>query len=265
MRKFLLLILTSMMTVFAMAIGRNDGSTKANAIDFDWNKGIEHDGGTKWYRVDLAPLYEEENPSLALYLTNPSNVVGSSVKVSMVATVGGETESKEYTIAARQYKAYTANASLLIRMNQTDIYLTLTSDGAIKLSAKVFEASDLDETCKDARTLAWDTETIQPRTYSAWWRVDLKPVKEAPMQNKDAKITITNTGSGEVNLRMGQSLDCPSSGLSKRTFTLAAGASVVDTVPRSMIMSVQPDELYFSVENIEQPVSMKVEIGRAHV
>ena len=73
MKKFFLLTIASMVTVFAMAIGDDSGSTKANAIDFDWDKGVEHTGGTKWYRVDLAPLYEEDNPSLTLYLTNPSN------------------------------------------------------------------------------------------------------------------------------------------------------------------------------------------------
>ena len=165
MKKFLTLVVALVLTIPMMAAGRNDGSTKANAIDFDWDKGVTHTGGTKWYRVDLAPLYEEENPSLTLYLTNPSNVVGSSVDVSMSATVAGQSESKDYTIAARQYKTYTANASMLVRMKQTEIYLTLTSnpkvgtESTIKLSAKVFEAADLDETCKDARTLAWSTST----------------------------------------------------------------------------------------------------------
>ena len=60
MKKFFLLSIASMMTVFAMAIGRNDGSTKANAIDFDWENQMEHTSGTKWYRVNLDPLYEEE-------------------------------------------------------------------------------------------------------------------------------------------------------------------------------------------------------------
>ena len=116
MKKFLTLVVALVMTIPIMAIGRNDGSTKANAIDFDWDKGLEHESGTKWYRVDLAPLYEEENPSLALYLTNPSNAVGTSVDVSMQATVAGQTESSDYTIYARQYKTYTANASMLVRM-----------------------------------------------------------------------------------------------------------------------------------------------------
>ena len=258
MKKFFLLIMASLMTTFAMAIGRNDGSTKANSIDFDWDRGVEHDSGTKWYRVDLAPLYEEENPSLTLYLTNPSNVVGTSVSVHMKATIAGQEEEKDYTIAARQYKSFTANASMLIRMKQTEIYLTLNSNGKIKLSAKVFEASDLDETCKDARVLNWNTATIQEPMYSAWWKVDLAPVKNA--NRKDAKITITNTGTRDVTLKVGQSLDCPSSGVTKRIYQLPVGESVVDTVPQSMINGVQPDELYFGVENIESEVTMKVEL-----
>ncbi|MBQ4018890.1 MAG: hypothetical protein II605_06580 [Paludibacteraceae bacterium] len=257
MKKFFLLTLLSMVTVSMMAIGNNSGSTKANAIDFDWSTGVEHQGGTKWYRVDLAPLYEEENPSLTLYLTNPSNEVGTSVDVSMKATVAGESESKDYTIAARQYKTYTANASMLVRMRQTEIYLTLTSTGRIKLSAKVFEAADLDETCKDARVLAWDAEAVQNPSYSAWWKVSLLPIKN--VEGFDAQVTITNTGSKTVNLKVGQSLDCPSSGTTRREYTLAAGEAIVKKIPRDMITSVQPDELYFGIENVESEVSIKVE------
>ena len=263
MKKFLTLVVALVLTIPMMAVGRNDGSTKANAIDFDWDKGVTHAGGTKWYRVDLTPLYQEENPSLTLYLTNPSNVVGSSVDVSMQATVAGQSESKDYTIAARQYKTYTANASMLVRMKQTEIYLTLTSspkvgtESTIKLSAKVFEAADLDETCKDARTLSWDTEATQTPMYSAWWKVSLKPIKD--VTGYDAQITITNTGSKTVNLKIGQSLDCPSSGMTKREYTLAPGEPIVKKVPRDMITNVQPDELYFGIENVESQISIKVE------
>ena len=256
MKKFFLLTMASLMTVFAMAIGRNDGSTKANAIDFDWDKGNVHSGGTLWYHVDLAPLYEEENPSLTLYVTNPSR--DNSVEASMTATVAGETETKHYTVSPHEHQIYSANATALVRLHQTEIYLTLTTDGEVLLSAKVFEASDLDETCKDARELKWDTEATQTKGYAAWWKVDLTKIKEAV--KKDAKVTITNAGKGKVNVKAGQSLDCPSSGLTKRNFTLAAGASIEDTIPQSMIQSVYPDELYFSIENLEQPVKIKVEM-----
>ncbi len=258
MKKFFLLTLASMMTVFAMAKGDGSGSTKANAIEFDWDKGNVHMSGTKWYHVDLSPLYEEENPSLTLFVTNPSRDL--SINADLKATVAGETETKHYVVSPHEHQTYTANATVLVRMHQTEIYLTLTTDGEVRLSAKVFEAADLDETCKDARKLNWNTETTQTKGYAAWWKVDISQIKDTATIHKDAKVTITNIGSGSVNLKTGQSLDCPSSGTTRRDYALAAGESVIDTIPQSMIASVYPDELYFTIENLEQPVKMKVEM-----
>ena len=257
MKKFFLLTLASLMTVFAMAKGDGSGSTKANAIEFDWDKGNVHMSGTKWYHVDLSPLYEEENPSLTLFVTNPNR--SNSVNADLKATVAGETETKHYVVSPHEHQTYTANATVLVRMRQTEIYLTLTTDGEVRLSAKVFESADLDETCKDARVLKWDTEATQTKGYAAWWKVDISQFKDATLK-KDAKVTITNIGSGSVNLRTGQSFDCPSSGTTRRDYALAAGESVIDTIPQSMIASVYPDELYFTIENLEQPVKMKVEM-----
>ena len=258
MKKFFLLTLASLMTVFAMAKGDGSGSTKANAIEFDWDKGNVHMSGTKWYHVDLAPLYEEENPSLTLFVTNPDR--SNSVNADLKATVAGETETKHYVVSPHEHQIYTANATVLVRMRQTEIYLTLTTDGEVRLSAKVFESADLDETCKDARVLKWDTEATQTKGYAAWWKVDISQFKDTATIHKDAKVTITNIGSGPVNLKTGQSLDCPSSGTTRRDYALAAGESVIDTIPQSMIASVYPDELYFMIENLEQPVKMKVEM-----
>ena len=255
MKRFTLLSVAVMMALSMMAIGNNSGSTKANAIDFDWETGNVHEGGTKWYRVDLAPLYEEVDPTLSLYLTNPSR--DYSVDVNMKATVAGEVEERSYTIAPHQHKSWAANASLLVRMKQKEVFLTLNSNGKILLSAKVFDSADLDETCKDARTLNWATTATQTAGYAAWWKIDLSPVKTAA--NKDAKITITNKGAKQLTLIAGQSLDCPSSGTTTRTFTLAAGQTMYDTVPRSMIASVMSDELYVSFEN-NQPIEFKVEL-----
>ena len=259
MKKFFLLIMASMMAVSMMAVGTGDGSSKANAIEFDWDKANPHAAGTKWYHVDLTPLYQEENPSLTLYVTNPSH--DKSIEVSMTATVAGETETKHYTLSPHEHQIYSANATMLVQLHQTEIYLTLTTDGEVLMSAKVFEASDLDETCKNAKELKWDTEMTQTEGYAAWWKVDLRGIKDTVnYPTKDACVTITNAGTKTVNLKTGQSLDCPSSGLTKRNYTLAAGESIVDTIPQSMILSVYPDELYFSIENLEAPVKMKVEM-----
>ncbi len=259
MKKLFLLIMASMVTIFMMAAGTGDGSTKANAIEFDWDKGNVHPGGTLWYHVDLAPLYEEDNPALTLNVANPSR--DKSVKASMMATIAGQTQTKNYTVSPHEHQSFSEEASALVFMRQTEIYLTLTTDGEVLLSAKVYESTDLDETCKNAKELKWDVEATQTKGYAAWWKVNLSNIKDTVnFSKKDARVTITNIGNGTVNLKAGQSLDCPSSGLNKRNFTLLAGQSIVDTIPQSMILSVFPDELYFSIENVEQPVKIKVEM-----
>ena len=72
MRRFLLLILASMMTISMMAVGAGTGKDKNNAIDFDWD-GVSKPtvGTTSWYSIKLSGLSKEaENPTVALYLTN---------------------------------------------------------------------------------------------------------------------------------------------------------------------------------------------------
>ena len=254
MKKFFLLSIASMMTVFAMAIGRNDGSTKANAIDFDWENPMEHTSGTKWYRVNLDPLYEEETPALNLFLANKD--VRDSAHVSLRATVAGQTDEKTFNIAPKQQRVWSANATMLVRLKQKEIYLTLTSDGPVMMSARVFEAADLDETCRDAKVFNWNTGITQTAGPAIWYKVDLKAAKAD--DTKDVCVIVTNNGSQKLTLYAGQSLDCPSSGVTKRTIELEAGETLRDTVPQSMIAGVAFNELYVSLEN-NQPITVRAE------
>ena len=254
MKKFLTLVVAVMMTIPMVAIGRNDGSTKANAIDFDWETPMTHTGGTKWYVVNLDPLYEEETPALNLFLANkdPFNETHTSLK----ATVAGQTEEKSFTIGPKQQRVWSANATMLVRLKQKEIYLTLTSDGPVMMSARVFEAEDLDETCKDALNFSWTTGITKPAGVPVWYKVNIKDAKATT--DKDVCVVVTNNGTKKLTLIAGQSLDCPSSGVTKRTIELAAGQTLRDTVPNNMLNGVAFDELYVSLEN-DQPITVTAE------
>ncbi len=256
MKKFLLLTVASFMTVFAMAMGDGTGSSKANSIEFDWENGHIHEASTLpiWYHVDLAPLYEEDSPALSLFLINP-NATGK-VNVTIHASVAGQEETRNYTIAAHKFKSFAEDAGLLVRLKQTEIFLTLKTDGTVKLSAKVFEASDLDETCKEAKDFDWEKGISQDKSLITWWRVPLEDAKAK--SDKDVRIVITNKGSKVLDFKAGQSMDCPSSGTTRRSFKIAAGATVADTIPYDMIASVATDELYVGLEN-DQPIELKAE------
>ena len=254
MKKFLTLVVALVMVIPMMAIGRNDGSTKANAIDFDWEAPMTHTGGTLWYVVNLDPLYEEETPALNLFLANKDAF--TEAHTSLKATVAGQTEEKSFTIGPKQQKVWSANATMLVRLKQKEIFLTLTSDGPVMMSARVFEAADLDETCKDALNFSWTTGITKPAGVPVWYKVNIKDAKANTA--KDVCVVITNKGTGKLTLLANQSLDCPSSGTTKRTLEIPAGESVRDTIPNSMLKNVAFDELYVSLEN-DQPIEVKAE------
>ena len=190
MKKFLTFVVALVMTIPMMAIGRNDGSTKANAIDFDWETPMTHTSGTKWYRVDLAPLYEEETPALNLFLANKDAF--NDTHTSLKATVAGQTDEKSFTIHPKQQRVWSANATMLVRLKQKEIYLTLTSDGTVMMSARVFEAEDLDETCTDALLFNWATGITKPAGVPVWYKVNIKDAKANTGQ--DVCVVVTNNG-----------------------------------------------------------------------
>ncbi len=256
MKKFLTFVVALVMTIPMMAIGRNDGSTKANAIEFSLDSvtPMLHDGGTKWYRVDLGPLYEEETPALNLFLANKDAF--QSVETKLKATVAGQTDEKSFTIGPKQQKVWSANATMLVRLKQKEIYLTLTASGPVLISARVFEAQDLDETCKDALSFNWTTGITKPAGVPVWYKVNIKDAKANTSQ--DVCVVVTNNGTKKLTLVAGQSLDCPSSGVTKRTIELAAGQTLRDTVPNTMLAGVAFDELYVSLEN-DQPITVTAE------
>ena len=254
MKKFLTLVVALVTVIPMMAIGRNDGSTKANAIDFDWESPMSHDAGTKWYRVDLAPLYEEESPALNLFLANKDAF--NDTHTSLKATVAGQTDEKSFTIHPKQQRVWSANATMLVRLKQSEIYLTLTSDGPVMMSARVFEAQDLDETCQDALSFSWTTGITKPAGVPVWYKVNIKDAKANTTQ--DVCVVVTNNGSKKLTLYAGQSLDCPSSGVTKRTIELEAGQVLRDTIPNSMLNGVAFDEMYVSLEN-DQPITVTAE------
>lgn len=257
MKKIFTLIAAVMMVIPLMAIGDNSGKTKLDAKDFTWDKPMTQDGGTNWvwYVVDLSPLYEQENPVLNLYLTNVNSEGDATVQLE--ATIAGQSESKTYTIGALQSKEWSANAVTLVRLKQKEIYLTLKTNRKVQISAKVFEASDLNDLCKDATPLDWTNGFERGVGDVEWFKVDLKDVKKSS-ETRDVRVSITNKGTRTMRLYAGQSLDCPSSGVTMRVIEVAAGATKYDTVPNSMIKAVAGDEIYVSIENTQR-MALKAE------
>ena len=169
MRRFLLLTVATLLTISMMAIGTGNGKDKANAIDFRWGDGHDHQAGaTLWYQVDLDSISGLVDPTLALYLTNLSDQpavvsVDVNAKVSYSLPIPGfkpvekdTTIRANYTIDGKGYELWSQNVKELIKLNVTHLDLKLSSSQNVKLSAKKYETSEIiDIACEDADDFDW--------------------------------------------------------------------------------------------------------------
>ena len=262
MRKFLLSAAALMVSIFMMAAGTGDGTSKANAIDFEWASGHEH-VGTKWYRVDLSAIDGMVDPTLALYLTNLSDV---PTKVSMngTATVSisfagfsytkDTTMAAEYTIAAKDYQLWSQNVKQLLEMNVRYLHLELTSAQNIMLSAKKYETSDIvDLACEQADDFDWSGVDVQAG--EKWYRLNLAEVKA---QNKKLNFVVANQGSQDATVEFDLSLDCPASVVFGYNWTIAAGADMTEEFGRVFIDELKEDYVYLKLAT-DQALRLSVE------
>lgn len=255
MKKVLLLTLSALLAFNMFAAGKGDGSSKENAIEFDWVNGNEHPGGGQslWYSVSLTPIYEEENPALALYLTNLSMETSNVV---IEAFIAGNNEKRQYILEGHQNKVWSQSASLLVRMKYTEILVKLTAQQKSLLSAKVYEFEDVDEACLNALDFNWTTGATVAPYLRTWFKVNLEDAKAA---GKDVKVTITNTGAAETTVYAGISVDCPSTGLTEKSTKVAAGETVTKTISKSMLASLK-DNFVYAVIDAGQPVKVTAEL-----
>ena len=265
MRRFLLITITLMMTICMMAVGLNDGSKKANAIDFRWGDGHDHQAGaTLWYRVDLDSISGLADPTLALYLTNMSDNA-SKVTVDVSATISVSTPFFTYSvdtavvkdescaIAARDYKLLSKNVKMLLEMNVRYLYLELHSEQNIKLSAKKYETSDIvDDACTKAKDFNWNGVAVPAG--ETWYRLNLAEVKTL---NKELDFVVTNTASAQAEVKFDLSLDCPASTIFPYSWTIPAGEAMTEEFGRIFIDELNDDYVYLKLAT-DKALELKV-------
>ena len=96
MKKVHIILALLILATPIFALGRNDGSSKAHSIDFDWDKVFVQEPGAFWYRVAVAPVFELQDPELLLTLTNLST---DSATLSLHATMDDNFVEMNYKMA----------------------------------------------------------------------------------------------------------------------------------------------------------------------
>ena len=256
-----------MMSVAMMAIGAGNGTSKANAIDFDWANGHKPAlSAGSWYRVSLSPLKAQANdPTLALYLTNLTDET-AAVSVTVEASLLGQSSSSKfnYNIAGKDYqlwskKSFTAagrelSLKQMMDLGLSEIYLQLTANKEIALSAKVYETEDIvDDACSKAKDFDWTGVSVPAG--EQWYRLNLTEVKS---QNKQLKFVVANNGVSAANVAFDMSLDCPASAVIEKDWVIAAGAEQKDELGR-VFLDVMNEDYVFVKLTTNQPLTLSVE------
>ena len=268
MRKILLSAIALLTSVIMMA---GNGSSKANAIDFDWDNGHKPAlSANSWYRVNLTPLKAEANdPTLVLYLTNLTDQ-NASVKikveasVSVLGTTQSGTKNLSYTIKGNDYQLWSVNSfeaagrqmtlKQLMNLGLTELYLQLTSDKEIALSAKVYETEEIvDDACSKAVDFNWAGESVPAG--EKWYRMNLSDIKNA---DKKLKFVVENNGSAAANVAFDLSLDCPASAVIEKDWVIAAGDKKEDEFGRVFLDVLKEDYVFLKLTT-DRDLTLRVE------
>ena len=274
MRKILLIAASLLMAIGMMAAGKNDGSTKANAIDFKWTSGHTHEAGaTLWYRVGLSELKKEQDPTLSLYLTNLSEGV-AKVTLNLRAELMGEKADKQYSyeILSGEHKIWQVrelsvpvlgNATLknLMDLGLDEVYIVLSSTEQIKMTANAVETEEIiDDACTKAVPLDLTKGATVPAG-EKWFYVNLMNVKNSENQ---LNFVVKNNGAGEANVSFDLSLDCPATYMIENDWKVASGSEATTALGRVFLDFMKHDFVYLRLTN-DQPIALSVEEVKAPV
>lgn len=291
MRKILFFAIALITSATMMAAG-GDGSSRSEAIHFDWEAAnLVEANTTTWYRLGLADLSEKANdPVIALYLNNLSteqaevNIAASALfKVEFL----GQKVEQEFTIDPKSYliegeghdiwtlpttfdlsaqvngnklleRIFTdpANVSLLDLCGYgIQVYLEVETDKQIDIATSIYEKEEIiDDACTHSVNFNWAGETVAAG--EKWFYLNLAEVKAS---NEKLNFVVKNAGAVEANVAFDLYLDCPASAIAlDYDWTIAAGDEKVESLGRFLLNQISADYVYLKLTT-DQEVTLKAE------
>lgn len=244
MKKLILILIAATTTLFGFAAGKGDGSTKSDAIEFDWENGNTQEAGTtKWYKVTVQDqLKVLENPNIALYLTNLSS---SEATVTITALVGGGDEQREYPIKPNSTRVWNTSASMLKSMGDEEMYVSLYADQKIHLSAKLYEGTYADEACLKADPYDYTDHSLEKKGTN-WYSIDAQKLRD----NRQGLIITYSVKSYASKIVSMVSTNCPSTGLEGLKASIPNSSSPkVHEISPVLIQNMSESTIYLKVEH----------------
>lgn len=243
MKKFLFLILACLSVLAAKA---GDGSSRTEAIAYDWNNPVEVTAGTTWYQIDMLTLDTMTYPVVDLNITNPST--SSVFFEATIYVYEGQKQIMEdyhnYDLAPGASVQVRTSLLSMLRGMGYQVYVKLTS--AVDLS---FEAEIEESTAAEVG----ECEKYENLPFSDGMGIYIEGGKLARLKvgidtarqyQKDIVVTVANMSAQANTLQASVAFECPAVGATSLSRTIGAAAEIEKTISYSSFAALQSDTVY---------------------
>lgn len=230
-----------------------DGNTRGTAFPFDWENGHTQasttTGVSKWYRVDISEMMNLQRPALALYSTNLSSTETVKVKAVIYPEIGnGSLSDWSFTLAPGTFRIESEDFSALTEMGFQAVYILLTTSGSsanCSFTVKMYEWERVkeDRDCQRLTMTKIGGSPLAGGVGSRWYTFALPTDR-----SQDVYVRIQNTGSAEATYSGDLSYDCPCTGKTAFSRTIAAGEMDSVKLPVNVMEAIAEDHAYIRVD-----------------
>ena len=255
------------------------GKAKAQAIPYDWDKGIFVEstaGEGKWYVVMLrndqtdydakynGPFNAQGKTTDGLTNINVMvvNPLDESATIDVIAYIGDNETSRHFTLAKGGFKAMTFGAGMFVQMGIDRVYLYLVMDVDItKEEAEAMDAVNVNVQAVESENVVsfvpvafdwtnWPAKTAGttiPANKETWVEFDFGPEGgELDEGDYTYKFYVEKANATPITINGGISYDCPATSIQEQSQELksASTAKVLDAAK----LAIMPKKVYVRIK-----------------
>ncbi len=237
---------------------RTEGTACEKAQDFAIGGTINHVGKeeTAWYALDIKAAKADATKDIELTIENRgAQAVTILGQVALSCPYTSTTDATR-TIAANTTMTKVLSNSLYSNLKSDTIYIGLTAEQNLIVSAKYVAATDVtpDDACETAKEFNLDGEVIAAG--ESWYKVY---VKDFVANEQVPEITVANNSGVTATITAEVSLVCPATNTQSRTITLPDGDRYVKTPALNLLEAISGDYVYVKVTTNTE-ISVKAEV-----
>ena len=218
----------------------NEGASCQTPVVFNWTLGNDQAADTElWYAVDITEAKAQAGKSVRLQLTNKeasAALVTADIAFDCPAT--GFT-TYNYSLAGNRTVTKDLTHAVVVSVKNDIVYIRVKTDKAIHLAASLVDEEVVsDDQCQSAIDFDWVNGHTQTAV-EQWYKVDLATLRNTELV---PELTLTNTGEATAHIQAELTFVCPTTQTTTKQITLGAGATLVRTLEKNLINSI--DEAY---------------------